>query len=58
MSWWKTNKQLRKELKKKQQELDNLREDWLKKRKQISDLEKALNVSRSMWDIESKSKRY
>ena len=58
MSWWKTNKQLRKELKKKQQELDNLREDWLKKRKQISDLEKSLNLSRSMWDIESKSKRY
>lgn len=58
LKWLKTNKKLREELRKKQEEIDNLRTDWFSKKKKISELEKALTLSRSMWDIESKSKRY
>lgn len=58
MSWWKTNKQLRKELKKKQEEIDNLRNDWFKKQKEISDLKRELMLSRKMWDISDKNKTY
>lgn len=58
LKWLKTNKELREQLKNKQQEIDNLRNDWFAKKKQISELEKALKLSRSMWDIENKSKSY
>ena len=58
MSWFRTNKTLRKLLDKKQEEIDNLRNDWFKKRKEISDLQRELNLARKMWDETDKTKRY
>lgn len=58
IKWFKTNIKLRKELKKKQDEIDNLRDDWFKKRKEISDLKRELMLSRQMWDISDKNKTY
>ncbi len=58
IKWFKTNIKLRKELKKKQDEIDNLRDDWFKKRKEISDLKRELMLSRKMWDISDKNKTY
>lgn len=58
IKWFKTNIKLRKELKKKQEEIDNLRDDWFKKRKEISDLKRELMLSRKMWDISDKNKTY
>ena len=58
IKWFKTNIRLRKDLKKKQEEIDNLRNDWFKKRKEISDLKRELNLARKMWDISDKTKNY
>jgi predicted RNase H-like nuclease (RuvC/YqgF family) len=58
IKWFRTNIKLRKELKKKQEEIDNLRNDWFKKRKEISDLKRELQLSRQMWDISDKNKTY
>jgi len=58
IKWFKTNIRLRKDLKKKQEEIDNLRNDWFKKRKEISDLKRELNLARKMWDISDKNKTY
>ena len=58
IKWFRTNIKLRKELKKKQEEIDNLRSDWFKKRKEISDLKRELMLSRQMWDISDKNKTY
>ena len=58
IKWFRTNIKLRKELKKKQDEIDNLRNDWFKKRKEISDLKRELMLSRQMWDISDKNKTY
>ena len=58
IKWLKTNIRLRKDLKKKQEEIDNLRNDWFKKQKEISDLKRELMISRQMWDISDKNKTY
>ena len=58
IKWFRTNIKLRKELKKKQEEIDNLRNDWFKKRKEISDLKRELDLARKMWDISDKTKKY
>lgn len=58
IKWFKTNKKLREILNKKQEEIDNLRNDWFKKRKEISDLKRELDLARKMWDISDKTKKY
>ena len=58
MSWFRTNKTLRKLLDKKQEEIDNLRNDWFKKRKEILELKRELSLARRMWDETDKTKRY
>jgi len=58
IKWFKTNKKLREILNKKQEEIDNLRNDWFKKRKEISDLKRELMLARRMWDISDKTKKY
>ena len=58
IKWFKTNIRLRKDLKKKQEEIDNLRSDWFKKQKEISDLKRELMLARKMWDISDKTKKY
>ena len=58
IKWFKTNIRLRKDLKKKQEEIDNLRNDWFKKQKEISDLKRELQLARRMWDETDKTKRY
>ena len=58
IKWFKTNKKLRELLNKKQEEIDNLRNDWFKKRKEISDLKRELDLARKMWDISDKTKKY
>ena len=58
IKWLKTNIRLRKDLKKKQEEIDNLRADWFKKQREITDLRRELNLARKMWDISDKTKNY
>ena len=58
IKWFKTNKKLREILNKKQEEIDNLRNDWFMKRKEISDLKRELMLARRMWDISDKTKKY
>tara|TARA_B110000977_G_scaffold88974_1_gene118252 strand:- start:646 stop:822 length:177 start_codon:yes stop_codon:yes gene_type:complete len=58
MGWFKLNKTLRKELKRKTEEADNIRKEWFKQRKQISDLVRELELARKMWDVSDKTKRY
>jgi predicted RNase H-like nuclease (RuvC/YqgF family) len=58
IKWFKTNKKLREILNKKQEEIDNLRNDWFLKRKEISDLKRELMLARRMWDISDKTKKY
>ena len=58
IKWFKTNKKLREILIKKQEEIDNLRNDWFLKRKEISDLKRELMLARRMWDISDKTKKY
>lgn len=58
IKWFKTNKKLREILTKKQEEIDNLRNDWFLKRKEISDLKRELMLARRMWDISDKTKKY
>jgi len=58
IKWFKTNKKLREILNKKQEEIDNLRNDLFLKRKEISDLKRELMLARRMWDISDKTKKY
>ena len=58
IKWFRTNIRLRKDLKKKQEEINNLRNDWFKKRKKISELKRELQLARRMWDETDKTKRY
>ncbi len=58
IKWFKTNKKLREILNKKQEEIDNLRNDWFLKRKEISDLKRELMLAKRMWDISDKTKKY
>ena len=45
MGWFKLNKTLRKELKRKTEEADNIRTDWFRQRKEISDLGTRVRIS-------------
>lgn len=58
IKWFKTNKKLREILNKKQEEINNLRNDWFLKRKEISELKRELQLARRMWDETDKTKRY
>ena len=58
IKWFRTNKTLRELLDKKQEEIDNLRNDWFGKRKEISELKRELQLARRMWDETDKTKRY
>jgi predicted RNase H-like nuclease (RuvC/YqgF family) len=58
IKWFRTNIRLRKDLKKKQEEINNLRNDWFEKRKEISELKRELQLARRMWDETDKTKRY
>ena len=58
MGWFKLNRTLRELLKKKTEEDDNIREEWFKQRKEISELKRELDLARRMWDETDKTKRY
>ena len=58
MGWFKLNRTLRELLKKKTEEADNIREEWFKQRKEISELKRELYLARRMWDETDKTKRY
>jgi hypothetical protein len=58
MGWFKLNRTLRELLKKKTEEADNIREEWFKQRKEISELKRELQLARRMWDETDKTKRY
>jgi hypothetical protein len=58
LKWFRTNKMLRKLLSKKTEEADNIRTDWFRQRKEISELERELQLARRMWDELDKTKRY
>ena len=58
MGWFKLNRTLRKLLKQKTEEADNIRNEWFKQRKLITDLQRELELARKMWDVSDKTKRY
>jgi|TARA_B110000908_G_scaffold154060_1_gene191075 hypothetical protein len=58
MSWFKLNRTLRELLKKKTEEADNIRNEWFKQRKLITELQRELELARKMWDVSDKTKRY
>ena len=58
MGWFKLNRTLRELLKKKTEEANNIREEWFKQRKEISELKRELDLARRMWDETDKTKRY
>lgn len=58
MGWFRTNKTLRELLKKKTEEADNIRNEWFKQRKLITELQRELELARRMWDETDKTKRY
>ena len=58
MGWFKLNRTLRELLKKKTEEADNIRNEWFKQRKEISELKRELDLARRMWDETDKTKRY
>ena len=58
IKWFRTNKTLRKLLNKKTEEANNIRTEWFRQRKEISDLKRELMLARRMWDISDKTKKY
>lgn len=58
MGWFKLNRTLRKLLKQKTEEADNIRNEWFKQRKLITELQRELELARKMWDVSDKTKRY
>ena len=58
MSWFKLNRTLRELLKKKTEEADNIRNEWFRQRKLITELQRELELARKMWDVSDKTKRY
>jgi|TARA_B100001094_G_scaffold277445_1_gene286305 hypothetical protein len=58
IKWFRTNKTLRKLLNKKTEEANNIRTEWFRQRKEISDLKRELMLARKMWDISDKTKKY
>ena len=58
IKWFRTNKKLKELLKKKTEEDDNIRKEWFRQRKLITELERELELARKMWDVSDKTKRY
>ena len=58
IEWFRTNKKLKELLKKKTEEADNIRKEWFRQRKLITELERELELARKMWDVSDKTKRY
>ena len=58
IKWFRTNKKLKELLKKKTEEADNIRKEWFRQRKLITELERELELARKMWDVSDKTKRY
>tara|TARA_B110000971_G_C19566599_1_gene301169 strand:- start:298 stop:474 length:177 start_codon:yes stop_codon:yes gene_type:complete len=58
MGWFKLNRTLRKLLKQKTEEAENIRKEWFRQRKEISELKRELQLARRMWDETDKTKRY
>ncbi len=58
IKWFRTNKKLKELLKQKTEEADNIRKEWFKQRKLITELQRELQLARRMWDETDKTKRY
>jgi len=58
IKWFRTNKRLKELLKQKTEEADNIRKEWFRQRKLISELQRELQLARRMWDVSDKTKRY
>ena len=58
IKWFRTNKKLKELLKTKTEEADNIRNEWFRQRKLITELQRELEVARKMWDVSDKTKRY
>ena len=58
IKWFRTNKRLKELLKQKTEEADNIRNEWFRQRKLITELQRELEVARKMWDVSDKTKRY
>tara|TARA_R110000868_G_scaffold158951_3_gene387374 strand:+ start:862 stop:1041 length:180 start_codon:yes stop_codon:yes gene_type:complete len=58
IKWFRTNKKLKELLKKKTEEADNIRKEWFRQRKLITELQRELELARKMWDVSDKTKRY
>ena len=58
IKWFRTNRKLKELLKKKTEEADNIRNEWFRQRKLITELQRELELARKMWDVSDKTKRY
>ena len=58
IKWFRTNKRLKELLKQKTEEADNIRNEWFRQRKLITELQRELELARKMWDTSDKTKRY
>ena len=58
IKWFRTNRKLKELLKKKTEEAGNIRNEWFRQRKLITELQRELEVARKMWDVSDKTKRY
>mgnify|MGYP000341180016 FL=1 len=58
IKWFRTNKRLKELLKQKTEEADNIRNEWFRQRKLITELQRELELARKMWDVSDKTKRY
>lgn len=58
IKWFRTNKKLKELLKQKTEEADNIRKEWFRQRKLITELQRELELARKMWDVSDKTKRY
>ena len=58
IKWFRTNKKLKELLKTKTEEADNIRNEWFRQRKLITELQRELELARKMWDVSDKTKRY
>ncbi len=58
IKWFRTNRKLKELLKKKTEEADNIRKEWFRQRKLITELQRELELARKMWDVSDKTKRY
>ena len=58
IKWFRTNKKLKELLKQKTEEAGNIRKEWFRQRKLITELQRELELARKMWDVSDKTKRY